>query len=301
MTSHPLRLDGKCVAQHMKALCQRYHLTYQQKYGRPVSFGVISIGHHEPSRVYIAHKKKIAGELGFEFQEKHFEDTEDPLVICKEIAQYSTSLDGVILQLPISAAHNPDLYLSSIPIDRDIDGLHPHYTGHVIPCTPLGCLILLRAYGINPAKKRVVVVGRSQLVGRPLALLMLDHNATVTVVHRGTPHVQEITRQADILLVCAGHRHLITQDHVSPHTVVVDVGIHRFEGKLTGDVDPKVRQYVQAFSPVPGGVGPMTVISLMWNTLSLAFQKKGEILGIAELLKEMKDIALSIPLSDPTS
>lgn len=292
MTFSATRLDGKVVARQMENLCQRYHEVYQQKYSRPVSFGVISIGSYEPSRVYITHKKKVAERLGFHVQEKKFDLEDSPQTICQEIKEYSRQLDGVILQLPIPPGHNPDLYLSSIPIDKDVDGLHPHYTGHVIPCTPLGCLILLKAYGINPAKKRVVVVGRSQLVGRPLALLMLDYNATVTVVHRGTPHIQDITRQADILLVCAGHRHLITPEHVSAHTVVVDVGIHRFEGHLTGDVDPRVYNCVQAFSPVPGGVGPMTVVSLMWNTLSLAFQKKGENLGIDDLLKEMRNSAL---------
>ncbi len=238
--------------------------------------GVLSIGENPASKVYIGRKKAIATELGFDFLELRFsQDTQQETVI-NHLKRTLDQVHGMIVQLPIVPEPDARSYLSAIPWDKDVDGLNPMITGPMTPCTPLGCWFLLKHYGISVKGKNCVIVGRSHLVGRPLAKILLDHHATVTVAHSHTPDLPSVTRKADILFVATGARHLITQEYVQPQTIVIDIGIHRgANGILTGDVSPDVYPIVRAYSPVPGGVGPMTVISLMWNTLKAAFLTRG--------------------------
>jgi len=196
------------------------------------------------------------------------------------------SVDGILLQMPLPKPLDPDQALERIPPHKDVDGLHPYNAGRLaqgsptfVPATPLGVLELLRREHIDPTGKHAVVVGRSRLVGRPLALLLLQNHATVTIAHSQTADLPAITRTADILIAATGKRGLITGDHVRPGAVVIDVGIMRdpVTTKLTGDVDrASVEPIASALTPVPGGVGPMTVAMLLVNTYRAYHQHLGQ-------------------------
>jgi methylenetetrahydrofolate dehydrogenase (NADP+) / methenyltetrahydrofolate cyclohydrolase len=196
------------------------------------------------------------------------------------------TIDGILVQMPLPDGLDPDEALEQIPPHKDVDGLHPYNAGRLaqgnptfIPATPLGVLELLRREHIDPTGKRAVIVGRSRLVGRPLALLLLQNHATVTIAHSHTVDLPSVTRTADILVAATGKRGLITGQHVKPGAIVIDVGITRDPdtGKLTGDVDrSSVEPVAQALTPVPGGVGPMTVAMLLVNTYRAYRQHLGQ-------------------------
>jgi methylenetetrahydrofolate dehydrogenase (NADP+)/methenyltetrahydrofolate cyclohydrolase len=196
------------------------------------------------------------------------------------------AIDGILLQMPLPDGLDADAALEQVPPHKDVDGLHPYNAGRLaqgnptfIPATPLGVLELLRREGIDPTGQRAVVVGRSRLVGRPLALLLLQNHATVTIAHSHTVDLPTITRTADILVAATGKRGLISGQHVKPGAIVIDVGITRDPqtGKLTGDVDrASVEPVAQALTPVPGGVGPMTVAMLLVNTYRAYRQHLGQ-------------------------
>lgn len=280
-------LNGAIVAKQLEIICQIEHERYKKLFGHPAHMGVISVGENEASQIYIGHKKAKAEQLGFVFQSKNFAKETSADLIIDHIKSWDKSVHGMILQLPVSEGHDSASYLKAIPPEKDIDGLNPCSTVGMIPCTPLGCLLMLKYYGISLEGSHCVVVGRSRLVGIPLANLLLNNNATVTVTHSYTKDLPSLTRQADILFVCAGKKHLITTDYVNEKTIVIDIGIHRTENGITGDVDPEVYKKVKGVSPVPGGVGPMTVMSLMWNTLRAAFLAKSISLSVDDLLKRM--------------
>jgi methylenetetrahydrofolate dehydrogenase (NADP+)/methenyltetrahydrofolate cyclohydrolase len=291
----PKILDGKIAAAAVQAKCLVLNQYYQKTFNQRVCLGVLCIGDNPASQVYIQRKKAMAMGLGFDFLKLAFPQDTPADRVLRALERSLGQVHGMIVQLPIIPASDATLYLSAIPWDKDVDGLNPRMTGPMTPCTPLGCWLLLQHYGITVHGKNCVIVGRSHLVGRPLAKILLDHHATVTVAHSHTPDLPAVTRKADILFVATGARHLITPDYVSPHSIVIDVGIHRTEQGLTGDVHPDVYPLVQAYSPVPGGVGPMTVISLMWNTLKAAFLQRGMALADEELgvlLRSNTDISL---------
>ncbi len=271
-------LDGTVAAAAIQKRCFLLHQHYQKKFGQSVSLGVLSIGDSAASKIYIGRKKTIAKALGFNFLEICFPQDTPRESVMVQLNRALKKVHGMIVQLPVVPESDARFYLSSIPWDKDVDGLNPMITGPMTPCTPLGCWFLLKHYGISVKGKNCVIVGRSYLVGRPLAKILLDHHATVTVTHSHTPDLPSVTNKADILFVAAGARHLITPKYVQPDTIVLDIGIHRTPNGLTGDVRPDVYPIVHTYSPVPGGVGPMTVIALMWNTLKAAFLTKGIIL-----------------------
>ena len=264
-------LDGSLAATAVQNICQFLHDEYQKKFGERVRLGVLCIGDNPASMVYIRRKKAVATVLGYEFFELFFPKDTPSADVMVRLKLLLPKVNAMIVQLPIVPAIDAKTYLTAIPWNKDVDGLNPHITGPMTPCTPLGCWLLLQQYGISVKGLNCVIVGRSHLVGRPLAKILLDHHATVTVAHSHTPDLASITRQADILFVATGARHLITPEYVRAETTVLDVGIHRTVEGLTGDVHPDVYKCVQAYSPVPGGIGPMTVASLMWNTLKAAF------------------------------
>ena len=279
----PKILDGKVAAAAMKAHCLALHAYYQTMFEQPVCLGVLCLGDNPASHIYVQHKKAMATALGFEFLPLFFPQDTGRNDVLQALQHALDQVNGMIVQLPIIPASDATLYLSTSPWDKDVDGLNPRMISPMTPCTPLGCWLLLQYYGISVHGKNCVIVGRSHLVGRPLAKILLDHHATVTVAHSHTYDLPAVTHKADIVFVATGSRHLITSDCVSPQSIILDVGIHRTEHGLTGDVHPDVYPLVRSYTPVPGGVGPMTVISLMWNTLKAAFLQRGMTLSDAAL------------------
>ena len=282
----PARLiDGRAHARAIREELKRAVERHPNQ--RPPGITVIQVGDDPASTTYVGGKHRAAEEVGFNSAIEHFHEiTQSGLH--QRIARLANdpATDGILIQMPLPGDLDPDLALEQIPPHKDVDGLHPYNAGRLaqgnpsfIPATPLGVLELLRREHIDPTGQRAVVVGRSRLVGRPLALLLLQNHATVTIAHSHTLDLPSITRTADILVAATGKRGLITGEHVKPGAVVIDVGITRDPdtGKLTGDVDrPSVEPVAGALTPVPGGVGPMTVAMLLVNTYRAYRQHLGE-------------------------
>ncbi len=254
---------------------------------RPPGITVIQVGDDLASTTYVRGKQQAAEEVGFRSAIMHLHDiTQADLNNRIRALADDPTIDGILLQMPLPDGLDPDEALEQIPPHKDVDGLHPYNAGRLaqgnptfIPATPLGVLELLRRERIDPTGHRAVVVGRSRLVGRPLALLLLQNHATVTIAHSHTVDLHRITRTADILVAATGKRGLITDEHVKPGAIVIDIGITRDPdtGKLTGDVDrASVEPIAQALTPVPGGVGPMTVAMLLVNTYRAYRQHLGQ-------------------------
>lgn len=254
---------------------------------RPPGITVVQVGDDLASTTYVRGKHRAAQEVGFKSAIEHLHDiTQADLHQRIGAFAHDSTIDGILLQLPLPDGLDADAALEQIPPHKDVDGLHPYNAGRLaqgnptfIPATPLGVLELLRRERIDPTGKRAVIVGRSRLVGRPLALLLLQNHATVTIAHSHTVDLPALTRTADILVAATGKRGLITGEHVNPGGVVVDVGITRDPetGKLTGDVDrATVDPVAGAVTPVPGGVGPMTVAMLLVNTYRAYRQHLGQ-------------------------
>ena len=248
---------------------------------------VIQVGDDPASTTYVGGKQKAAEEVGFKSAVEHLHDiTQQQLHECIKALARDDGIDGILVQMPLPEGLNPDQALEQIPPHKDVDGLHPYNAGRLaqgnptfIPATPLGVLELLRREHIDVTAKRAVVVGRSRLVGRPLALLLLQNHATVTIAHSQTPDLPSVTRAAAILIAATGKPRLITGEHVKPGAVVIDVGISRDPqtAKLTGDVDrASVEPIASALTPVPGGVGPMTIAMLLVNTYRAYRQHLGQ-------------------------
>ena len=248
---------------------------------RPPTIVMIQVSDDLASTTYVRGKQKAAEEVGFKSSVDYLHDVTqaDLNERIQELARDPT-IDGILLQMPLAYGLDAEEALEQIPPDKDVDGLHPYNAGRLaqgnptfIPATPLGVMELLRRERMDPTGARAVVVGRSRLVGRPLALLLLQNRATVTIAHSATDDLVDVTRTADILIAATGARGLITGEHVKPGAVVIDVGITRDPetGKLTGDVDrASVQPVAAALTPVPGGVGPMTITMLLHNTLRSA-------------------------------
>jgi methylenetetrahydrofolate dehydrogenase (NADP+)/methenyltetrahydrofolate cyclohydrolase len=255
--------------------------------GRRPGITVIQVGDDPASTTYVRGKHKAAEEVGFKSAIEHLHDiTQQQLHQCIEKLAEDPAIDGILVQMPLPEDLNPDLALEQIPPNKDVDGLHPYNAGRLaqgnptfIPATPLGVLELLRRERIDVTGKHAVIVGRSRLVGRPLALLLLQNHATVTIAHSKTADLPSITRTADLLIAATGKARLISGEHVKPGAVVIDVGITRDPetNKLTGDVDrASVQPIASALTPVPGGVGPMTIAMLLVNTFRAYRQHLGK-------------------------
>lgn len=254
---------------------------------RPPAITVIQVGDDPASTTYVRGKSRAAEEVGFKSAIEHFHAITQR-GLHERIARLTAdpAIDGILVQLPLPAGLDPDQALEQIPPHKDVDGLHPYNAGRLaqgnptfVPATPLGVIELLRRERIDPTGKHAVVVGRSRLVGRPLALLLLQNHATVTIAHSQTAELPAITKTADILVAATGKPGLITADHVKPDAVVIDVGISRDPqtGKLIGDVDrASVEQVAGWLTPVPGGVGPMTIAMLLVNTYRAYRQHLGQ-------------------------
>ena len=271
-------IDGKQTAAQVRAEVKQGVEQAVAQYGTPISLAVLVVGENPASAVYVRNKIKACAEVGIRSIEVRLPEsaTDEDILVEIERCNADDSIHGILLQLPLPPhCHEQDL-LAAIHPDKDVDGLHIVQRGRLfcglpalLPCTPYGVMTLLSAYGIDPKGKHAVVVGRSNLVGKPLAMMLLNANATVTVCHSRTVDLPAVCRTADILCVAVGRAGFITEDMVKPGAVVIDVGINRVDGKLCGDVDyDAVAPKCSLITPVPGGVGPMTVAMLMKNTLT---------------------------------
>jgi len=282
----PARLiDGRA---HARAIREELKLAVERHPGqRRPGITVIQVGDDLASTTYVRGKHKAAEEVGFKSAIEHLRDiTQADLNERIRALADDPTIDGILVQMPLPDGLDPDSALEQIPPHKDVDGLHPYNAGRLaqgnptfIPATPLGVLELLRREHIDPTGQRAVIVGRSRLVGRPLALLLLQNHATITIAHSHTVDLPSVTRTADILVAATGKRGLITGQHIKPGAIVIDVGITRDPetGKLTGDIDrASVEMVAQALTPVPGGVGPMTVAMLLVNTYRAYRQHLGQ-------------------------
>lgn len=271
-------IDGKKISQEIKDELKE-KATAMAKGGKKVALAVIQVGNDPASSVYVRNKKKACEYIGIESlsYELPEETTEEELVALIEKLNADTKVNGILVQLPLPEQINEEKIIQTISPDKDVDGFHMQNVGALctggkgyVSCTPLGIITLLKRSGIEIAGKRCVVMGRSNIVGKPMAMLLLRENGTVTICHSKTQDMKEITRQADILVVAIGKPKFVDETYVKEGAVVIDVGIHRnAENKLCGDVDfDKVAPHTSAITPVPGGVGPMTIAMLMNNCVS---------------------------------
>ena len=271
-------IDGKKISQEIKDELKE-KAAAMAKGGKKVALAVIQVGNDPASSVYVRNKKKACEYIGIESlsYELPEETTEEELVALIERLNADAGVNGILVQLPLPEQINEEKIIQTISPDKDVDGFHMQNVGALctggkgyVSCTPLGIITLLKRSGIEIAGKRCVVMGRSNIVGKPMAMLLLRENGTVTICHSKTQDMKEITRQADILVVAIGKPKFVDETYVKEGAVVIDVGIHRnAENKLCGDVDfDKVAPHTSAITPVPGGVGPMTIAMLMNNCVS---------------------------------
>ena len=266
-------IDGKKISQDIKDELKE-KVTALKDTGTEVALAVIQVGNDPASSVYVRNKKKACEYIGIRSYELPEETTEDALIELIEKLNKDETVNGILVQLPVPKHIDPDKIIRTISPEKDVDGFHPQNVGKLVigeegfvSCTPAGVIQLLKRSGIEISGKNCVVVGRSNIVGKPMALLMLRENATVTIAHSKTKNLKELCQTADILIVAIGKPQFITADYVKEGAVVIDVGIHRDENnKLCGDVRyEEVAEKASAITPVPGGVGPMTIAMLMSN------------------------------------
>ncbi|MBV9771834.1 MAG: bifunctional methylenetetrahydrofolate dehydrogenase/methenyltetrahydrofolate cyclohydrolase FolD [Bryobacterales bacterium] len=280
--SAPLILDGKWVRDQIfaevKPRVQRLINS-----GRPPGLAVILVGNDASSEIYVRLKIKTCAELGIYSEKITRPDTVttyEMLGIIEGLNQ-RPEIDGILVQTPLPPQLDKNRVVRAIQPDKDVDGFHPVNVGALVEnlpgpraCTPVGIMEMLRRYNVPVAGRKAVVVGRSDIVGKPMALLLLHANATVAICHSKTNNLAEECRSADILVAAIGRAHLITRDYIKPGAVIIDVGMNRKDdGKLAGDVNPDdAKALASAYTPVPGGVGPLTIAALMANAVEIAEQ-----------------------------
>ena len=273
-------IDGKAISAQIKDELKE-KVSAMKKEGKSLCLAVIQVGDDPASSVYVGNKKKACAYIGvtslsYELPE---ETTQDELLELIDVLNKRKDVNGILVQLPVPEHINEDAVIRAIDPAKDVDGFHPQSVGALcigqpgfVSCTPAGIIQLLKRSGIEIAGKECVVIGRSNIVGKPMALLLLRENGTVTVTHSKTKNLKEVTKRADILIAAVGKPKMITREYVKEGAVVIDVGIHRNENnKLCGDVDyDDVAPICSAITPVPGGVGPMTIAMLMLNVVESA-------------------------------
>ena len=285
-------IDGKKIAQRLKDTLKIEIENIKDKFELVPGLAVIQVGNVAASSVYVKAKTKAAKEVGIRVFDYHLEDnvSQKELLDLINKLNKNSDVDGILVQLPLPKSFNEQKVLDSISSTKDVDGFHPINVGKLsisqkndenllIPCTPYGCLLLLRELNIDLVGKNAVVIGRSNIVGKPMAQLLLKESCTVTIVHSKTVNIKNICRNADILVAAIGKPEFVNKDWVKEGAIIIDVGINRIKineekSKLVGDVlFSDVEHKVSAISPVPGGVGPMTIACLLRNTTT-AFKLK---------------------------
>ena len=287
------KLDGKALAATIRAEVAAAVAARTATGKRPPGLAAVIVGDNPASHVYVRNKHKACGDVGFASWVLKLPEDTTQAVLLELVGKLNRdpAVHGILVQLPLPKQIDEDAVIRAVSPAKDVDCFHPENvgllaTGHprFYPCTPHGVVQLLHRNGIATAGKEVVVVGRSNIVGKPQALMLMQKatatnpaggDATVTVAHTRTRDLAAVCRRADVLVVAAGAKHAVTADMVAPGATVIDVGMHSADGKLTGDVHPGVADVAGAVTPVPGGVGPMTIAMLLVNTLSAADQIDG--------------------------
>ena len=277
-------IDGKQISLEIKNQLKDKVCEFTEKYNRKIRLAVLLVGENPASKVYVKNKITAAEFVGIESLAYYLpeDSTEQQVKDLVVTLSNDKSVDGILVQLPLPKHIDQDAVLNLIPADKDVDGFLPENLGNLamgtpstISCTPFGVIKMLKHEGITLSGKNAVVVGRSNIVGKPMAMLLLNENCTVTICHSKTSNLQEICSNADILVAAIGKPKFITKEMVKDGAVVIDVGINRTESGLVGDVDfENVKEKVSYITPVPGGVGPMTIAMLMENTYNAAVRRQ---------------------------
>ena len=278
-------LDGKAVSAKVKEEVKE-EVEALKKQGVSVGLAVIIVGNNPASRTYVNNKKKACEAAGILSEEYALpeETTQEELLALVEELNHKDSINGILCQLPLPKQLDEEAVIAAISEKKDVDAFSAVNVGHImigdysfLPCTPAGIMEIHRHYNIDVAGKECVVIGRSNIVGKPMAMLLLHQNGTVTICHSKTKNLKDVTSRADILVAAVGIPHFVTADMVKEGAVVIDVGMDRDEnGKLCGDVDfAAVEPKASYITPVPGGVGPMTIATLLKNTVTAAKQQNG--------------------------
>ncbi|KAA9007476.1 bifunctional methylenetetrahydrofolate dehydrogenase/methenyltetrahydrofolate cyclohydrolase FolD [Paenibacillus spiritus] len=274
LVSEEIRVD---IAKQVEGLAVR---------GVKPGLAVVLVGEDPGSQVYVNSKEKTCLSLGFHsvVHRLSASTSQEELLTLVEELNRADEIDGILVQLPLPKHINEKAVIDAIAVEKDVDGFHPVNVGNLVigddsllPCTPAGVIELIKRTGLDLAGKHAVVIGRSNIVGKPVSLLLQRENATVTMCHSRTQNMPELCRQADVLVVAIGRANFVDASYVKPGAVVIDVGMNRLEnGKLAGDVDyESVKEAAGYITPVPGGVGPMTITMLMVNTLTAAKRRRG--------------------------
>jgi methylenetetrahydrofolate dehydrogenase (NADP+)/methenyltetrahydrofolate cyclohydrolase len=274
-------IDGKTIAAHLRRDIAAGVEALKRERGVTPGLAVVLVGDDPASQVYVRNKAKATRAAGMASFEHKLDAATSEADLLRGIQALNRRPDvhGILVQLPLPRHIDAHKVIETISPDKDVDGFHVASAGALMvgqpgfkPCTPYGCMKMLEAIGVSPAGKHAVVIGRSNIVGKPMAMLLLQANATVTICHSATPDLGALTRQADIVVAAVGKRNVLTAGMVKPGAVVIDVGMNRNdEGKLCGDVDfDGVREVAGWITPVPGGVGPMTITMLLVNTMEAA-------------------------------
>lgn len=279
-------INGKEVSANVRASVAAETARLREEKGLKVGLAVVIVGNNPASRVYVNNKKKACEEVGFQSFEYALDEntTQEQLLDLVDVLNRDNRVNGILVQLPLPAHIDETAVINAISADKDVDAFHPVNVGKImigdysfLPCTPAGVMELIASTGTEIAGKSCVVIGRSNIVGKPMAMLLLHKSGTVTICHSKTQNLREICLGADILVVAVGKANFVTGDMIKEGAVVIDVGMNRLEnGKLCGDVEfESAEKKASYITPVPGGVGPMTISMLMKNTLTAAKQQEG--------------------------
>ena len=270
-------IDGKKTAADLRSNLKNEVDNLKKKFNRVPGLTVILIGEYAPSKIYVRNKEKSAVEIGLKSEIIKYPDTVDEKTVLEKISELNNdeNVSGILVQLPLPKHINNKKIIDAIDPNKDVDGFHPNNVGNLssgyessVPCTPLGCHLLIKEIEPNLNGKKAVILGRSNLNGKPMTQLLLKENCTVTIAHSKTKNLKEECLKADILVVAVGIPKLVKGDWVKKGSIVIDVGINKTEEGIVGDVDfDEVSKFAKAITPVPGGVGPMTIACLLKNTI----------------------------------
>ncbi len=277
-----VRIDGKALAAKVRAQVAED----VKAFGEPVCLATILVGDDPASHVYVGSKHKASHEAGIDSRDHRFPANTPESEILDLIAELNADddVDGILVQLPLPEHMDEPKVLRSVDPAKDVDGFHPSNAGllflgepFLVPATPSGVMAMLAEHGVELKGKEAVVIGRSEIVGKPMAMLLLAEHATVTICHSRTANLAEHTRRADVLVAAVGRPGIVTPEMVKPGATVIDVGVNRTEAGLVGDVDPAVFDVAGLMTPVPGGVGPMTIAMLLRNTLTASQHRRSRV------------------------
>lgn len=280
-------IDGKLISQEIKDELKVKVEEFKNKFSRQITLAVILVGENPASQVYVKNKIKATEYVGMKSLAYYLPETATEKEVSDTVLSLAKddSVDGILVQLPLPKHLNENKILNLIPATKDVDGFLPENVGNLllgqpctVACTPFGVIKMIENQNIETAGKNAVVIGRSNIVGKPMAMLLLQKNCTVTICHSKTKNLKEICKNADIIVAAIGRAKFVTADMVKEGAVVIDVGINRTENGLVGDVDfDTVKDIASFITPVPGGVGPMTISMLMYNTYLCALRKENEL------------------------